>query len=85
MNAKLYVGNLSYEIENIDLQKLFESCGTVVSINVVTDRDTGRTKGFGFIEMENRDEAQKAIDTLNEQDLLGRTIKVNFAKPRRAA
>ncbi len=79
MNSKLYVGNLSYEIENADLENLFSASGTVLTVNIVKDRETGRAKGFGFVEMTNTDEANMAIQNLNETQFMGRNIKVNMA------
>jgi cold-inducible RNA-binding protein len=79
---KLYVGNLSYGTTDSDLQSLFEAHGAVRSAQVIMDRDTGRSKGFGFVEMDNSDEAKTAIDTLNGQDVNGRKLNVNEARPR---
>jgi cold-inducible RNA-binding protein len=82
MGRKLYVGNLTYEVTDGDLEKLFESHGTVESAQVIMDRDTGRSKGFGFVEMKSDQEAQAAIAGLNGQDNGGRALTVNEAKPR---
>jgi len=82
MGKKLYVGNLSYETSSSDLETMFEAHGTVESAQVINDRDTGRSKGFGFIEMSSDDEAQAAMTALNGQDCGGRALKVNEAKPR---
>jgi len=82
MGKKLYVGNLSYSVTDEDLVNLFSQCGKVESARVIQDRDSGRSKGFGFVEMPNNSEADKAIKTLNGTDLKGRNIKVNQAKPR---
>ena len=82
MNNKLYVGNLSFDTTQTELETAFSAFGTVQSINLVTDRDTGRPRGFGFIEMGTDSEAQAAIDGLNERDLGGRNLTVNIAKPR---
>ena len=82
MAKKLYVGNLSYQVSDQDLAKMFEPHGTVQSAQVIMDRDTGRSKGFGFVEMDNSDEAKAAIDTLNGQDVGGRKLNVNEARPR---
>jgi RNA recognition motif-containing protein len=82
MNNKLYVGNLSFDTTQTELETAFSAFGTVQSINLVTDRDTGRPRGFGFIEMGTDSEAQAAIDGLNEKDLGGRNLTVNIAKPR---
>lgn len=79
MNSKLYVGNLPFDVENVDLENLFSASGTVQSVNIVKDRDTGRAKGFGFVEMKNQQEASAAIQTLNEKDFKGRPLKVNLA------
>jgi cold-inducible RNA-binding protein len=79
---KLYVGNMSFDTSEDDLRKAFEAHGQVDSITIITDRDTGRPKGFGFIEMSNDKEGQAAIDNLNEKDFMGRSIKVNVARPR---
>jgi cold-inducible RNA-binding protein len=82
MAQKLYVGNLSYEVTDNDLQTLFSPHGTVQSAQVIMDRDTGRSKGFGFVEMNNNDEAQAAIKALNGQESNGRALTVNEARPR---
>ncbi len=79
---KLYVGNLSYSTTEDMLRTEFESHGTVDDLALIMDRDTGRPKGFGFVTMNNDDEAKAAIDALNETDLDGRTIRVNEARPR---
>jgi len=82
MGKKLYVGNLSYEMTDAALQQLFAAHGTVESAQVITDRDTGRSKGFGFVEMGSDAEAQAAITALNGQDNNGRALTVNEARPR---
>lgn len=82
MGKKLYVGNLGYGVTDGDLEQLFLAHGTVQSAQVIMDRDTGRSKGFGFVEMASDQEAQAAIAALNGQDTNGRTLKVNQAKPR---
>ena len=82
MAKKLYVGNLSYGTTDSDLQGMFEEFGTVQSAQVIMDRDTGRSKGFGFVEMSSDQEAQAAINALNGQDVDGRSLTVNEAKPR---
>jgi RNA recognition motif-containing protein len=82
MEAKLYVGNLPYTTTDADLQSLFAQAGTVTSASVVKDRDSGRSKGFGFVEMSTADEAQQAISQLDGKDFQGRTLKVNIARPR---
>ncbi|MBN1164589.1 MAG: RNA-binding protein [Candidatus Krumholzibacteriota bacterium] len=79
---KIYVGNLSFDTGESDLRKAFEEHGAVESVSIITDRDSGRSKGFGFVEMSNDTEAQAAIDSLNEKEFMDRTIKVNKARPR---
>ena len=80
MGNKLYVGNLSYDIGNSDLQRAFAVHGTVVSAQVITERETGRSKGFGFVEMGSDQEAQAAINALNGTPLAGRNLTVNEAR-----
>ena len=82
MGQKLYVGNLSYNTTSSDLEQLFSQHGTVQSAEVISDRETGRSKGFGFVEMGSDAEAQAAITALNGQQHDGRTLTVNEAKPR---
>ena len=82
MSSKLYVGNLPFEINDDELQELFSAHGAVASAKVITDRETGRARGFGFVEMEQEGDAQKAIQSLDGQDFKGRNLKVNVAKPR---
>ena len=82
MGKKLYVGNLTYGVTDGDLSKLFEPHGTVQSAQVIMDRDTGRSKGFGFVEMGSDQEAQAAIQALNGQQSDGRALTVNEAKPK---
>jgi len=82
MGKKLYVGNLGYSVTGEDLQRLFAPHGTVESAQVITDRDTGRSKGFGFVEMASSAEAQAAIGALNGQQNDGRALTVNEAKPK---
>ncbi len=82
MAKKLYVGNLSYDTTDSDLRNLFEEFGTVESAQVIMDRESGRSKGFGFVEMPNSDEAQAAIEALNDSDAGGRSLRVNEARPR---
>jgi RNA recognition motif-containing protein len=82
MAKKLYVGNLTYEVSNSDLEQMFQPHGTVESAQVIMDRDTGRSKGFGFVEMKTDQEAQTAIQALNGQTSNGRALTVNEAKPR---
>ncbi len=81
MSNKLYVGNLSYNATEESLKNAFEQCGSVASCRIVSDRDTGRSKGFGFIEMSSADEAQSAISQLDGAEFEGRNLKVNEAKP----
>ncbi|OGK46224.1 hypothetical protein A2963_02035 [Candidatus Roizmanbacteria bacterium RIFCSPLOWO2_01_FULL_40_13] len=83
MNKKLYVGNLLYEMTDEELKDLFASAGNVVSASIIRYQDTGRSKGFGFVEMETDEAAQKAIDTLNGQDNKGRKLIVSEARPPR--
>lgn len=82
MGKRLYVGNLAYSVTNESLEQLFVEFGTVVSAQVIQDRDTGRSKGFGFVEMQDDNAAQKAIAALNEKEVDGRALTVNEAKPR---
>ncbi len=82
MGSKLYVGNLSFDMDDAALDRLFDAYGTVVSAAVINDRNTGRSKGFGFVEMSTHDEAKAAIDGLNGQECEGRMLKVDEAKPR---
>ena len=82
MGRKLYVGNLPYSVSKQDLQETFAKCGTVESVNVITDRDTGQSKGFAFIEMSSNAEAQKAIQEVNGSTVDGRALTVNEAKPK---
>jgi RNA recognition motif-containing protein len=82
MGKKLYVGNLSYSLNDSDLQKLFESVGTVTSAQIIVDRETGRAKGFGFVEMNTDEEAQAAIASLNGKEIEGRALTVNEARPK---
>jgi cold-inducible RNA-binding protein len=78
---KLYVGNLSFSTDDQELNTLFSQAGTVETARVVTDRDTGRSRGFGFVEMSNRTEGEAAISQLNGMEVSGRALKVNEAKP----
>ena len=82
MGKRLYVGNLSYDVDDRTLEELFAAYGTVESAKVITDRDTGRSKGFGFVEMATDEEAEGAIRALDGQESMGRTLKVNEARPR---
>jgi len=79
---KIYVGNLSYDAAEDELRQAFANYGEVVNVNVVKDRNTGRSRGFGFVEMSSDDEGQAAIDGLNGTDLLGRSLNVNVARER---
>jgi RNA recognition motif-containing protein len=82
VGKKLYVGNLTYQVDSTQLEQLFSQFGTVQSAQVIQDRDTGRSKGFGFVEMDSEAEAQAAIDGLHDQEHDGRRLTVNEAKPR---
>jgi len=82
VGKRLYVGNLSYSVTNDSLEALFAEFGTVNSAQVIQDRDTGRSKGFGFVEMADDNSAQQAINALNEKEHEGRALTVNEAKPR---
>src|SRR5262245_18256836 len=82
MGKKLYVGNLSYGVTESTLQQLFEAYGTVQSAQVIMDRDTGRSKGFGLLEIGNAQEAQAAIAAMNGKDIEGRSLTVNEARPK---
>ena len=82
MGNKLYVGNLSYGVSNVDLEQMFSAHGAVRSAMVVMDRETGRSKGFGFVEMGSDQEAQTAINALNGKEISGRTLTVNEARPK---
>lgn len=79
---RIYVGNLPFSASDDEIRTLFEGFGSVESVNLISDRETGRPRGFGFVEMENDDEANEAIQALNGSDLGGRTLKINEAKPR---
>ena len=83
MSTNIYVGNLTFNTNSGDLEKLFADHGEVTSAHVITDRDTGRSRGFGFVEMGSAEEAQSAISALNGNDVDGRQLTVNLAKPRR--
>lgn len=82
MESKLYVGNLPYSATEEELSSMFGQAGTVTSVAIIKDRETGRSKGFAFIEMSNADEAQKAINMLNGQQMGGRDLRVSIARPR---
>ncbi len=79
---KIYVGNLPYKIRDEELNDLFKPFGEVASANVIMERESGRSKGFGFVEMPSKEEAEKAIAELNNKEVMGRALKVNEAKPR---
>jgi RNA recognition motif-containing protein len=82
MGTKLYVGNLPFGVTSQELSDLFSQAGEVVSANIITDRFSGQSRGFGFVEMSSEDSAQKAINQFNEYQMKGRSLKVNEAKPR---
>ncbi len=82
MDVKLYVGNLSFSTTEDELRTLFAQAGTVNSIAIITDRDTGRSRGFGFVEMGTQAEAEDAIKKFDQMDLGGRDLRVNIARPR---
>jgi len=79
---KIYIGNMSYDTTEDQLRQAFESYGEVLSVNIITDRDSGRPKGFGFVEMASNDDATAAIEGLNGKEMGGRTLNVNEARPR---
>ncbi len=85
MPSKLYVGNLAYSVSNSDLEDLFSKVGQVHSVAVVMDKLSGQSKGFGFVEMTNGEDASKAIKQFNDTELKGRNIKVNEARPRESS
>jgi cold-inducible RNA-binding protein len=82
MGTKLFIGSLSWGVTNDTLKEIFSKAGNVLSANVITDRNTGRSKGFGFVEMETPEEAQAAINMFNEQEINGRKVVVSEAKPK---
>jgi cold-inducible RNA-binding protein len=82
MSMKLYVGNLAFETSSAELQTLFAQAGTVESVSLIEDRETGRSRGFGFVEMSTKEEGAAAIQQFNGKDLGGRALNVNEAKPR---
>ena len=84
MSKKLFVGSLSFEMTDLDLEDLFKQYGEVLSARVITDRDTGRSRGFGFVEMNSDNSAQSAIDALNGTEVKGRAINVSIAKEKSA-
>ncbi len=81
VRMNIYVGNLGYEVTEEDLRQAFEAFGQVTSVKIITDRDSGQSRGFGFVEMAGKDEAQAAIGGLNGKDLKGRALNVNEARP----
>ncbi|MGD8534343.1 MAG: RNA-binding protein [Candidatus Aminicenantes bacterium] len=83
MAVQIYVGNLNYRMTEEALQELFAKYGEVVSAKIIKDRYSDRSKGFGFVEMANKDDGEKAIQELNDSEVDGRNIRVNFARPRR--
>lgn len=82
MSTKLYVGNLAYSVDNNSLEEMFSNFGQVASAQVITDRDTGRSKGFGFVEFSDAQAAKSAINEMNGKDVGGRSLTVNEARPR---
>jgi cold-inducible RNA-binding protein len=80
--AKLYVGNLPYRTTEEAVKEFFSQCGEVVSVALISDRDTGRAKGFGFVEMSSEEEAKKAVAELNEKEFEGRNLRVDLARPK---
>jgi len=83
MTVQIYVGNLNYRMTEDSLRELFAKYGEVESVKIVQDQYSGRSKGFGFVEMSDKDEGEKAIQGLNDSEVEGRNIRVNFARPRR--
>lgn len=83
MNKRLYIGNLDYDTTEEDLKSTFEEAGTVESCQIIEDKNTGRSRGFGFVEMASEEEAKEAIEQFNGEEVEGRTIKVDEAKPRK--
>ncbi len=82
MSISIYAGNLSYNVTDEELRRAFSEFGEVLDVKIITDRETGRAKGFGFVEMENKDDAENAISALDGKELQGRNMKVNLAKPK---
>ncbi|MFQ6038732.1 MAG: RNA recognition motif domain-containing protein [Candidatus Aminicenantales bacterium] len=83
MPVQIYAGNLSYKMTESDLREIFEEHGEVTSVKILKDNFTGRSRGFGFVEMPNQEEAEKAINSLNGKEVEGRKIRVNVARPKR--
>lgn len=83
MNSKLYVGNVSFKANETELEELFGNYGDVTSVRIITDRDTGRSRGFAFVEMTSEEEAQKAIDGLDGHESFGRDLRVNLAQEKK--
>ena len=83
MNNKLFIGGISWDTTEDGLREFFSTVGTVVELKIITDRQTGRSKGFGFVTMSSEEEAQKAVDELNEKELDGRTLRVDIARPQK--
>jgi len=83
MNAKLYVGNLDYSVTSQNLEELFSEAGEVVEATVITDKYSGRSKGFGFVQMKDDKQAKKALEMFNEKEYKGRTLRVDEARPRK--
>ena len=82
MSANIYVGNLAYGVTDSELNKTFAQFGEVISAKVIADKSSGRSKGFGFVEMQNADEAANAVKELDGKEIMGRAAKVNFARPK---
>ncbi|MFQ5629127.1 MAG: RNA recognition motif domain-containing protein [bacterium] len=82
MSMKLYVGNLSYQVTEDELNEIFAAFGTVESVKIITDRETGQSRGFGFVEMSSKEEGEAAMNELNGKDAQGRSLVVNEARPR---
>jgi len=83
MSKKIYVGNLPFNATETEIREKFEEFGSVTSVNLISDRDTGRPRGFGFVEMDNGEEADAAISAIDQTDMDGRKLNVNEARPRR--
>ncbi len=83
MGSKLYVGNLSFKLDEGLLENVFADCGTVASVKIITDRETGRSRGFGFVEMGSAEEAQTAIEKLDGKEVEGRNLRVNIAQDKK--